>query len=98
MFAISLENTIFSQKKTKLEMLYFSDKVRENDTSGSWRFKLYKYSVKNVLYFPLNNNNVSMHIKFHKNALTCHVECTIWLLHGSISNIYQKQFLKIPFL
>jgi hypothetical protein len=41
MFAISLENIIFSQK-TKLEMLYFNDKVRENATSGSWRFKLYK--------------------------------------------------------
>ena len=25
-----------------------------------------------------------MHTKFHNNALTCHVERTIWLLHGSI--------------
>ena len=40
-FAISLQNSFF-HKKTKLEMLYFSDKVRQNATSGSWRFKLYK--------------------------------------------------------
>ena len=38
---LSLENSSFSQNK-KLERLYFKEKVRQNPTSGRWRFKLFK--------------------------------------------------------
>jgi len=39
---LSLENSSFSHKKTKLERLYIREKVHQNAISGRWRFKLYK--------------------------------------------------------
>ena len=112
-FALSLQNYFFSQKKINWKYYISVTKYENMPLLVGGALNSINSFRKNVLYFPLNNNNVSIHTKFHKNALTCHVECTIWLVHGSIRdwvfNIKKnnnfsyfqykpKKFLRIPFM